>query len=314
VDAKTKAIDWTSYHAGELEVQTRAGVYAGDAGAEEMYRSAMPSGVQRFLTAQQLAVVATMASNGRVWASLRSGPPGFLRVIDDSTLEIGGDAHPDDPLLSNVAAHAVAGVLAIQLAARQRVRVNGAAWPADGGRILLRTRQVYGNCQQYIQARKVAGAIEAPAQVSPADRPKPGAIRDWVEGADTFFIATGHPDLGMDASHRGGRPGFVRMETDTRMVFPDYSGNNMFNSLGNITAYPPIGLLFPDFRSGAALQLSGVARIVWPDSANISRIARFPGARRLVEFDIERAIELPQATRLRFQFDSYSPFLPKSQT
>jgi uncharacterized protein len=297
---------YSSYHKGELAVQTRAGVGSDGLSAHEMYRAVMPSGVQRFLAAQQLAVFSTKDAQGRVWASMRSGPAGFLHPLDERTLEIGGYSHRDDPLLANLAAHEEAGMLVIHLAARQRVRLNGTAKADSDGRILLRTLQVYGNCPQYIQARSVSGTRE----VDPASARVGKALdlqqRLAIERADTLFIATAHPEAGSDVSHRGGRPGFVCVENEKRLLFPDYRGNNMFNTLGNLELNPHAGLLFPDFESGSALQLSGNARVLWDDP----RMKQFEGAQRLVEFDIERVIDLPEATLLRFKFQSYSPFLP----
>ena len=298
--------DVLSYHAGELAVQARAGVGAEGLVAGDMYRPSMPTGVQRFLALQQLAILSTQDANGQVWASMRSGLPGFLRVLDPTKVEIGGYSHPDDPLLKNLATPSLAGMLAIQLAARQRIRLNGTALLRPNGKIVLTTQQVYGNCPQYIQARAVTG--EGPVSVAAA---QPGArldsrLRHWVETADTLFIATSHPESGADASHRGGRPGFVRVEDENRLLVPDYSGNKMFNTLGNLAVNPRAGLLFPDFKSGAALQLSGRAQILWDDL----RLTEFAGAQRLLAFEIERVIELPQATRLLFDFQGYSPTLP----
>jgi predicted pyridoxine 5'-phosphate oxidase superfamily flavin-nucleotide-binding protein len=296
---------YSSYHEGELAVQSRAGVGSDDLRAEDMYRPVMPTGVQRFLTTQQLAVLSTMDAAGRVWASMRSGPAGFLRATDDSTVEIDGYTHPDDPLLTNLSAHDELGMIVIHLGARHRIRLNGTARPLADGRIVFTTQQVYGNCPQYIQARSVAGErrdAAAPARFSEElDREQEQSI----EHADTLFIATAHPEAGADASHRGGRPGFVCVENKKRLLIPDYPGNKMFNSLGNIEAYPHAGLLFPDFESGSALQLSGAAGILWDDA----RTKEFPGALRVLAFDVERVIELPVATHLRFKFQSYSPNL-----
>jgi uncharacterized protein len=266
----------------------------------------MPAGVQRFLSAQQLAVFSTRDAQDRVWASMRSGPPGFLRPLDENTLEIGGYSHPSDPLLPNLAAHAEAGMIVIHLAARHRVRLNGTAQAYPDGRIVLSTRQVYGNCPQYIQARAVIGDHEISPASARFGKKLNRRQRQSIEQADTLFIATAHPQSGADASHRGGRPGFVCVESETRLLFPDYRGNNMFNTLGNIISNPRTGLLFPDFQSGSAVQLSGNARVLWDDP----RMKQFEGAQRLVEFEIERVIELPEATLLRFEFQSYSPALP----
>jgi predicted pyridoxine 5'-phosphate oxidase superfamily flavin-nucleotide-binding protein len=298
--------DVLSYHAGELAVQTRAGVGAEGLAAGDMYRPSMPTGVQRFLAVQQLAILSTQDADGRLWASMRSGLPGFLRALDPTKVEIGGYSHPEDPLLKNLATPSLAGMLAIQLAARQRIRLNGTAQLRPDGKIILSTQQVYGNCPQYIQARAVTGEGPASAAVAQVGSRLDARLRRWIEEADTLFIATAHPESGADASHRGGRPGFVRVEDENRLLIPDYSGNRMFNTLGNLAANPRAGLLIPDFQSGAALQLSGRAQILWDDP----RMLGFTGAQRLLAFDIERVIELPQATRLQFDFRGYSPTLP----
>lgn len=295
-----------SYHEGELAVQRRAGVGSDGLPAEAMYRAFMPAGVQRFLFSQQFAVFATRDADDRVWASMRSGPSGFLRPLDESALEIAGYSHSGDPLLANLATHPEAGMIVIHLAARHRIRLNGTAQAHPDGRIVLSTRQVYGNCPQYIQARAVIGSDDVFPEPARSGTELDQRQRQLIEKADTLFIATAHPHSGADASHRGGKPGFVCVETEKRLLFPDYRGNNMFNTLGNIASNPRTGLLFPDFQAGSALQLSGNARILWADP----RMEHFAGALRLVEFDIERLIDLPQATRLRFEFRSYSPLLP----
>lgn len=238
--------------------------------------------------------------------SLRSGAPGFLHVVDEQTLQIGGYGHPDDPLAANVTAHDQIGMIVINLAARSRLRLNGTALLQPDGKILLTTNQVYGNCQQYIQARPIIG------DEKPSDSGARKTVRlderqrNWVAQADTFFIATAHFQAGADASHRGGKPGLVRAENEHRLIFLDYRGNNMFNTLGNIASNPRAGLLFLDFQTGAALQLTGSAKVLWDDA----RLSQFPGAERLVGFDVEQVIELPQATCLRFRFESYAPDLP----
>jgi predicted pyridoxine 5'-phosphate oxidase superfamily flavin-nucleotide-binding protein len=297
---------YSSYHQGELAVQTQAKVGSDGLPAEAMYRAVMPSGVQRFLLAQQLAVFSTRDADELVWASMRSGPPGFLRPLDEHTLEIGGYSHGDDPLLVNLTANPEAGMIVIHLEARHRVRLNGTARAHPDGRIVLSTHQVYGNCPQYIQARTVIGDREVSTTRARYGKELDRRQCRSIEQADTLFIATAHPGSGADASHRGGRPGFICVESETRLLIPDYRGNNMFNTLGNIVLHPQTGLLFPDFESGSALQLSGCARVLWDDP----RMKQFEGAQRLVEFDLKRWIELPEATLLRFKFQSYSPFLP----
>ena len=87
-----------------------------------------------------------------------------------------------------------------------------------------------------------------------------------------------HPTRGADASHRGGSPGFVRV-AGGRLWWPDYPGNNMFNSLGNLAVDPAAALMFIDFFSGRTLQLSGAGDVRWDDAAE-----------RSVEYDVRDVV------------------------
>ena len=96
----------------------------------------------------------------------------------------------------------------------------------------------------------------------------------WIAGSDTFFIASHHAEGGTDVSHRGGMPGFVSVVSESKLMFPDYSGNAMFQTLGNISVNPSAGLLFVDWDKWRTLQLTGRASIVW----ETERIAAMDGA------------------------------------
>jgi hypothetical protein len=106
-----------------------------------------------------------------------------------------------------------------------------------------------------------------------------------IARADTFFLGTTHPERGTDASHRGGPPGFVRVERSS-LWWPDYAGNNMFNSLGNLATDPTAALLFLDFSTGATLHLSGTARLEWTTPEEDGDDA---GTGRRVRFTLEQA-------------------------
>ena len=128
------------------------------------------------------------------------------------------------------------------------------------------------------------------------------AQRAWIAAADTFFIASGHRGdgeaaaFGMDASHRGGEAGFVTVEGPARLSFPDYAGNNHFNTIGNLVVDPRAGLLFVDFARGSLLQLTGRTTIEWAGAV----LERHPGARRVVTLEIDAVVELPAAVPLRW--------------
>ncbi len=300
------------WHSGELEVQRRAGV---EGTAPAITRSGMPHGVIDFLSEQRFAVFASVREDGAVWASLRTGEPGFLEAVDAQNLRVSAADVVGDPLISNLRGNPSLGVIVIEFASRTRVRLNGNAEVISSGEFLLRTKQVYGNCQQYIQQREFSknGGVGASSKSGPClGGNSPSAElspeqQDWIAEADTLFIASAHPESGADASHRGGYPGFVRVEDARTLLLPDYSGNNMFNTLGNLAVNPRIGLLFPDFHRGRTLQISGRAAILWDDP----RMNEIPGARRLLRVSIDEAIETLGLTGLRYDFRNYSPFNPR---
>src|SRR5262249_9559789 len=154
--------------------------------------------------------------------------------------------------------------LAIDLESRRRLRFNGHARHDPERGIFLALEQVYGNCRKYIQARQLDLDDERVVTAPPGrSSGLTGPQQALIAAADTLFIASFHPGSGADASHRGGAPGFVRVEGERTLAFGDYPGNNMFNTLGNLVAQPRAGLLFLDFSRGSTLQLTGRARLDW---------------------------------------------------
>jgi uncharacterized protein len=228
-----------AWHEGELEMQRRAGVRAMADRVARIIGAEIPPVAAAFLAAQPFVVVATVAADGAVTASLLAGAPGFARAVDARTLILEPRAGHLDQVSADVDATGTLGLLAIQPATRRRMRVNGTA-VRNGGTFTVTTSEVYSNCPQYI-------------------RPLP-APTTHPHLADTFFIATAHPERGADVSHRGGPAGFVEVEGN-RLTWPDYPGNNMFNTLGNLVVNPRCGLLFVDFEQGTSRQLRGTATV-----------------------------------------------------
>ena len=193
--------------------------------------------------------------------------------------------------------------MASELETRRRNRVNGTVTDTVGNGLRLAVGQSFGNCPQYVTEREWCWVDEPVDESSVVRRSTlSSAQREWIERADTFFIGSGHrgeagaASNGMDASHRGGAPGFVTVEETARIVFPDYAGNNHFNTIGNLVVDPRVALLFVDFETGSLLQISGRASIDW-DSPHV---ADHPGAQRLVCVDIDEIAELERVMPLRF--------------
>jgi len=295
------------FHEGERTVQKRAGVSAQARGLGRGISSAIPPGAEAFLEAQRLAVLAGVDEAGRVWASLVTGAPGFITVPDRRTLRLSARLADGDPLNEGLSIDRALGALVLDPERRRRIRVNGRVIGVHPEAIEIGVEEVFGNCPKYIQARASesttasarSGRRQSTIGLSPSQRLA-------IERADTFFMASVHRDRGADASHRGGQPGFVHVESDRRLRFPDYSGNNMFQSLGNITADPRVGLLFVDFDTGTTVQLTGQARILWDPA----EFADLPGAERAVAVDVDEVVEIEGQGPLGWRFVEYSPFNP----
>jgi uncharacterized protein len=252
------------FHGGELAVQQRAGTREEAARLSPMLDPAeLRGGIIAFLADRTFAAITARDADGRLWTSPLSGRPGFLEAASPTTLAIHAHLREDDPL-HRLPAGQQAGLVVVELAARRRVRINGTLTAVDGDTLLIEVEQAYGNCPQYIHQRVLAqdghgegdpGDVRRDVVLSPADA---GLIRV----ADTFFLGTTNPERGSDTSHRGGTPGFVRVDGD-RLWWPDYPGNNLFNSFGNLALDPEASLLFLDFDTGRTLQLSGTAEVDW---------------------------------------------------
>lgn len=300
------------FHEGEIAVQDQAGVRAMARRVGGGIYPTILEGAAEFLEERSFVIVASRDSQGRTWASILTGKPGFLRTMDATTLQIQAQPGTDDPLADNLLPGSPLGLLAIHFATRSRMRLNGTLLRSAPDGLVLTSQEVYGNCQKYIQARSLTDVDSVP---SPVDQPVV-ARRDvvltphqqsWIGGADTFFIASTHPTGHADASHRGGNPGFVRVVDERRLIFPDYMGNMMFNTLGNLAVNPSAGFLFLDFEAGHTLHLTGHAAIVWDQD----QIATFPGAQRLITFDVHEVVERRGGSGLHFGSPEYSRFNPR---
>ncbi|MGV9596638.1 pyridoxamine 5'-phosphate oxidase family protein [Streptosporangium sandarakinum] len=286
-------------HPGELAVRRRAGIDADDWGSAGT-RPEIPPVATGFLAAQRMLLIGATGRDGRPWASLLTGPAGFARAVDDRTVVIDAVPGVHDPLAG--LAEGEIGMLAVEPHTRRRMRVNGTV-RRNGGRLTIRTEQTYANCPKYIQSRAVTGEVAGPSAGASATGALTAGHRAWIEAADTFFVATRANGFGADLSHRGGAPGFVRVTGERRLVWPDYVGNAMFMTLGNLELDDACGLLFLDWEGGDALHLTGRARIEW-DPGDV------PGAQRLVAFDVERAVHVRGASPLRWTFERHSRFNP----
>lgn len=306
----------TPFHDGERELQERFGLQDKMEGVgRRVIRDHMPEEHQQFFELLPLLFLGLLDTDGHPRASVVTGTPGFVSSPDPRYLTVGAAALPGDPFAENLCAGAAIGLLGLEFHTRRRNRMNGTVVTADEVGFSVEVSQSYGNCPKYIQAREWRAAARpgGSPRVEQTDVMN-DAMKSIVSSADTFFIASAyrpedrsHPSHGVDVSHRRGPPGFVAIETDGSLSFPDYVGNFLFNTFGNLEKDPRAGLLFIDFETGDTLQLRGNARVLWDDP----RTEGVPGAQRLVSFVPERAVRICSALGLGWHFIDQSPHIAR---
>lgn len=303
------SLERSPFHAGEKAMQARAGLADRvERQGRRVIRRAMPDQHRELFEALPYLFIGSLDSDGRPWAAMAWGAPGFAASPSPDVLVIDAVPMPGPPFGARLAPGTPVGLLGIELATRRRDRMNGRIAATDERAFAVRVDQSFGNCPQYIQARDVLATAE-PAGRQPAREEGPLLSADAdriIAAADTVFIATASagagtddPAEGADISHRGGLPGFVTIavqDGSTVLTMPDYRGNNAFNTFGNIAVNPRAGLLFPDFADGDLLSLTGRAEVLWDDP----EIADHPGARRLLRFRVEAGVLLPGAMPFRW--------------
>ncbi|CAN7444178.1 2Fe-2S iron-sulfur cluster-binding protein [Polaromonas sp. LjRoot131] len=295
------------WHPGELALQESAGVVKQMDGPGRLWvRKFLLDQHRTFYPLLHFVVLGCVDANGDAWATLLAGEPGFASSPDPKNLNIATLRDPSDPADSAMEDGDAVGLLGIDLMTRRRNRLNGDIRRANDHGFDIEVVQSYGNCPRYIQNRSFM-FTRAPYKRSPFPAEESSGLddqaREMIASADTFYVAS-YLDLPdgtreVDASHRGGKPGFVRIESDGKLTIPDFSGNLFFNTLGNFLQNPKAGLVFVDPQTGNMLQMTGEAEVI----LDSPEIAAFEGAERLWTFTPRRIIHRPQGLPLRWQME-----------
>lgn len=168
-----------------------------------------------------------------------------------------------------------------------------------------------GNCPKYLNAKDITPASTAGAQlISDSSQLSDEAIK-LVQGADTFFISSFQEgDLDGDTNHRGGPAGFVRVMRDesgpTKLIWPEYSGNRLYQTLGNLISNPRAGIVIPQFATGNVLFLTGTTDVlVGQKAADV-----IPHSNLAVVFSVVVARHVCEGLAFRGQDLQPSPYNP----
>jgi len=303
--------DSSPYHCGEIAVQQRVGESAIAERNGSVISDTIMAGAIPFLAQQPMVVLGTIGRDGSVWASMLFGERGFVAAPTNQRVQIDAGRSfsvPGDPLWGNIATSPEVGMITLELATRRRLRINGRLTRA-GDIADFAVRQAYPNCPKYIQRRQFVG-VESERRDGAVSRGSALGGREiaMLRQADTLFIATLHDATGLDCSHRGGNPGFIEVQGSDTIRVPDYAGNSMYNTLGNLELDPRAGVVVADFDAGEILQLSGEVKIEWDIPGTDEQTT---GTRRFWKMKIVQWIRSVMPAKPRWEYIDPSPFNPE---
>ncbi|ATY58921.1 oxidoreductase FAD-binding domain-containing [Cordyceps militaris] len=271
-----------TFHEGETAVRTLLKVPPG----RNPTAAGLPASYAARVAASPLLAVGTLDAEGRPWTTLWGGAPGAAEPVAPDVLGVStGVDTAHDPVYGALWGDArgaggvvqpakMAAALAIDLETRDRVKLMGAvvAGSADTTagtlQMALLVQGSLGNCPKYLNRKRVAPRAYGPDTallVAEDGRVLPTEATRLLDRADLFFLSSTDGET-MDTNHRGGPPGFVRVlrnEADEAViVYPEYSGNRLYQTLGNLHVNPLVGLVVPDFATADVLYLTGRASLL----------------------------------------------------
>lgn len=296
------------FHQGEQVAQSRAGVRdLAERLGQQMVRDFMPDQHRQFYNQLPLLLVGSVDSHGQPWASVVVGKPGFVTSPNARNLQFSTTLLAHDPLVEGLKEGAQLGLLGLEFHTRRRNRMNGQVTSVSADGFAIKVGQSFGNCPQYIQKRRLVWKEPQPSSLTTGTALS-DEVKSVIQSADTFFIASTYEEQGTDVSHRGGKPGFVKVEDDETLVFPDFRGNNHFNTIGNLLVNPKAGLLFFNYSTGEVLYLTTRTEIVWDGPA----VEAFQGAQRLVRFRVVEWRLVKGSFPFSWDFEEFSPSLDET--
>ena len=300
------------YHEGERRVQEMIGEREQALARCKTMTERIPSRAMDFVAEQQYVLLGWSTPEGTPWACFLTGLPGFA-VTDNNgeyltlILQDNSNVLRSVPPFSGLTNGDYLGVLFTDLSTRRRLRVNGPVTEVQSSRLTVAVDRAYPLCPKYIQRRRVLSRRETmDVSDTQSGETLTGSLIDWIESSDTCFVASAHPDGPADVSHRGGNAGFIRVSKNTLTV-PDYPGNSMFNTLGNLALNPRAGLVFLDFQQNRQLQMTGSVSL---DLNNRNEADRTGGTGRWWYFHVEHWFVSPLNQAFDWAFMDESPFNP----
>lgn len=283
------------------------------------------------VTQSSLVALGTMDNLNRPWTTVWGGDRGFARPVAENVLAFnsavdtrhdpvfralwdGADPQDDAVVRPGDGEGKEMAGLAIDLETRDRVKLMGkmvAGAAVNGGKEVQMAMVVtgsLGNCPKYLNKKDVVLHEMKPELVSDSLLLPQGAL-DLIDKADMLFLSSSNGET-MDTNHRGGSPGFIRVVKNTatglELVYPEFSGNRLYQTLGNFKVNPKIGLAIPDFNTADVLYLTGSASVLVGAEAS-SLLAR---SNLAIKITVTEARFVKSGLPFRGDAGEFSPYNP----
>mmetsp|Transcript_26335 Transcript_26335/g.40404 ORF Transcript_26335/g.40404 Transcript_26335/m.40404 type:complete len:235 (+) Transcript_26335:566-1270(+) len=214
------------FHAGELAAQDKAGTRGAASELAVGQRSTLnfSSNHDAFLAAQSFAVVSSVdQEDDNLWVTPLFGKAGDITAASETEILISSACIPKGDVLNNAKPGTPLSMLGIDLMKRTRHRINGIAGENSGGSLIhFEVKEYSPNCPKYINRRELIPAASNPINESAVRQERTTLTesdRDFIKSMDTLWIGSYAPNVGADANHRGGKPGFIRVTSDSIVHF-----------------------------------------------------------------------------------------------
>ncbi|KIV83250.1 hypothetical protein PV11_05295 [Exophiala sideris] len=280
----------SSWHEGENAIHKRTHVdYRED---NPTLPSLYPRAAQQ-VSRYPLMAFGTLDENDQPWCTVwGSGEPPIAQQVAQSVVGIRATVDAsfdpvvqaifrgknDGEVLREEGEGRLMSGLSISLEERGRVKLagriiagalNASAVPEDSAQsqsgemqLVAKINQTLPNCPKYLNKKQIVSSTPDPKLLSTSPYLIERAV-EIIRKADLFFLSSAHKHEDMDCNHRGGPPGFLRVQQPedpdegSTIVWPEYSGNNLYQTLGNLETTPRAGLCIPDFETGDVLYVTG---------------------------------------------------------
>lgn len=282
------------WHEGEKKIHKLAKVDVGEVNPTSDFLAPRAAYIVQRYT---LLALGTLDDDDRPWCTLWGGDPPYVQPVAKSVLGIKTtiDAsydpvaqalfrgRTDGEIIREEGAGRMISGLSIELMDRSRWKLAGRMIAgaldtkeeeevADVGKsgevqLVWKIEQSLGNCPKYLNKKKISSRTPHPKLVSRSTH-LPQEALDLISQADLFFVSSAHEHEDMDCNHRGGPAGFIRvLQPDSEhdastIVWPEYSGNNLYQTLGNLMTTPRAGLCIPNFTTGDVLYVTGDTEVL----------------------------------------------------